>query len=90
MEIQPQPSDRIDQIARSVRNTVIITGACSAMATILGVSLCNAYLFSNVVATLESREDALELQREIKRQAQETDTLLKKMQERLDKQAAHD
>jgi hypothetical protein len=93
-------SQRMDRLEHSIsamadtvaglKSTVIITGITSVIAIVLGMAGFNAALLSNMTATFESGKNTAEMQHETRRQVQETATLLKKMQERYDKQAAHD
>lgn len=91
---------RMDRLEQSItaladtvaglKSTVIITGITSVIAIVLGMAGFNAALLSNMTATFESGKNTAEMQHETRRQVQETAALLKKMQDRYDKQAAHD
>ena len=90
LESQIKRIDKLEQAMISLKSTVIITGISSSIAIILGVAGFNATLLSNMTATFESGKETATMQYETRRMAQETNTLLKKMEERLNKQAAHD
>jgi hypothetical protein len=93
-------SKRIDRLDRSVeaatgalsslRGTIVLTGLTSVVAIILGVAGFNAALLSNMTAMFESGKVNAEMQYETRRQVEETAALLKSMQEKYDKPAAHD
>jgi hypothetical protein len=74
----------------SLKSTIILTGISSTIAIILGVAGFNAALLSNMGAMYESGKNTAEMQFETRRQVEETAALLKKLQEKYDKQAAHD
>ena len=90
LESQIKRIDKLEQAMISLKSTVIITGISSSIAIILGVAGFNATLLSNMTATFESGKETATMQYETRRMAQETNALLKKMEERLNKQAAHD
>jgi peptidoglycan hydrolase CwlO-like protein len=93
-------SQRMDRLERtieattgalsSLKSTIVLTGISSSIAIILGVAGFNAALLSNMGAMFESGKNTAEMQFETRRQVEETAALLKKLQEKYDKQAAHD
>lgn len=83
-------ADTMANAMASLKTTVIITGITSVIAIVLGMAGFNAALLSNMTATFESGKNTAEMQHETRCQVQETAALLKKMQDRYDKQAAHD
>jgi high-affinity nickel permease len=90
LDAQIKRIDKLEQAMTSLKTTVIITGISSSLAIIFGVAGFNAMLLSNMTATFESGKDTATMQHETRRILLESDALIKKMQERLDKQAAHD
>lgn len=90
LETQIKRIDKLEQAMISLKSTVIITGISSSIAIILGVAGFNATLLSNMTATFESGKETATMQYETRRILRESDALMKKMQERMDKQAAHD
>lgn len=65
----------------SLKTTIIVTAVSTVLAIVLGVAAFNATVLSNMVASFDSGKSTSEAQAEVKRQAQETATLLKEMQE---------
>jgi len=90
LDAQIKRIDRLEEAMTSLKTTVIITGISSSLAIIFGVAGFNAMLLSNMTATFESGKETATMQYETRRILLESDALIKKMQERLDKQAAHD
>ncbi|NGZ84865.1 hypothetical protein [Duganella aceris] len=93
-------SQRMDRLERtieattgmlsSLRTTVILTGISSSLAIIFGVASFNAALLSNMTSMYDSGKSNAEMQQETRRQVEQTAALLKQMQEKYGKQAAHD
>lgn len=67
---------------KSLKWTILFT----AVATVVALWGVNAAIFSNMVASFESGKNTAAAQAEVKKQTEETATLIKKMQEQLDAQ----
>ena len=77
--IEAMPAEMRASIA-SLRTTIVVTGISSVLAAVLGISAINAALYSNMLAALSADKEMAALQAEVKRQAEDTGTLIKKMQ----------
>lgn len=68
----------------SLKTTMIVTAVSTVIAIVLGVAVFNATLLSNMLAAFESGKNTSAVQAELKRQAEETAVLLKRLQARMD------
>jgi hypothetical protein len=64
----------------SLRTTIVVTGISSVLAAVLGITAFNAALYSNMLAALSTGKEMATIQAEVKKQAEETAALIKKMQ----------
>jgi high-affinity nickel permease len=62
---------------------MVVTAITSVLAIVLGIAAINATLLSNMVASFESGRNLSAAQAEVKRQAEETATLLRQLQDRM-------
>jgi len=69
---------------QNLKTTMIVTAISTATATVLGVAAFNAAILSNMVASFESGKDIATAQAEIRRQSEETATLIKDLKRRLE------
>jgi peptidoglycan hydrolase CwlO-like protein len=97
LDSQSQRMDRLERsidattgMLSSLKTTIILTGISSSIAIIFGVAGFNAALLSNMASMYESGKNNAEMQQETRRQVEQTAALLKQMQEKYGKQAAHD
>jgi hypothetical protein len=67
----------------SLKTTMVVTAITSVLAIVLGIAAINATLLSNMVASFESGRNLSAAQAEVKRQAEETATLLRQLQDRM-------
>ncbi|SEO57344.1 hypothetical protein SAMN05428959_11042 [Duganella sp. CF517] len=77
--------------ARETRNDIKNprwTNIATAIATVLGMAALNATVLSNMVASFESGKNTATAQAEVKKNSEETATLIKKMREDLDARRA--
>ena len=68
------------QDIKNLKMSMVVTG----IAVVLGIAAFNATVLSNMVAAFESGKNTAAAQAEVKRQAEQTEVLLRKMQEELD------
>ena len=70
---------KVEATVSGLRTTIIVTG----IASVIGIATLNATMQSNMIAAFESGRTVTEAQAKISRQAEETDKLLKQIQQRL-------
>ena len=68
------------QDIKNLKMSMVVTG----IAVVLGIAAFNATVLSNMVAAFESGKNTAAAQAEVKRQAEQTEVLLRKMQAELD------
>lgn len=89
MDRLEQALNALTSTVASLKSTMILTGISSVITIMLGTAGFNAALLANMTAAFESGKNSAEVQYETRRQVDETAALLRKMQERYDKPAAH-
>ena len=67
-----------------LKTTIIVTAVSAVLAIVLGIAAFNATVLSNMVAAFESGKNTSAAQAEVKRQAEETAALLRRMGDELD------
>jgi hypothetical protein len=67
----------------NLKTTIITTAIATVLAIVLGVAAFNATVLSNMVASFESGKNTAAAQAEVKRQTEETATLLKQLQQQM-------
>jgi len=68
---------------KGLKSTIIITAISAALAIVFGVAAFNATVLSNMLESFESGKNTAAAQAEIRKQSEETRTMIKKMQEDL-------
>jgi hypothetical protein len=79
-----QRMGRVESSISSLKTTIIVTALSAVIAIVLGVAALNATMFSNMLAAFESGKDTSAIQSELRRQAEETAVLLKRLESRID------
>lgn len=79
-----QRMERVESSISSLKTTMIVTAVSTVIAIVLGVAVFNATMLSNMLAAFESGKNTSAVQAELKRQAEETAVLLKRLQARMD------
>lgn len=71
------------QAIASLKTTTIVTSIGAVLTIVLGIAAFNATLLSNMVSSFESGKNTSTAQAEVKRQTEETATLLKQLQDQV-------
>ncbi|MGZ5200197.1 MAG: hypothetical protein ACXWJM_11055 [Ramlibacter sp.] len=78
-----QRTVRLEAAIESLRSTMLVTAVSSVVAIVLGVAAFNSSLSSNMLAPLKAGGDLSAERAEVKRQTEETDALLRRLQAQL-------
>jgi hypothetical protein len=74
---------RLEATVEQLRTTVVVTAISAVIATVLGVAAFNSALSSNMLAAMKAGGDMSAERAEVRRQVEETDVLLRRIQAQL-------